>query len=87
MVAAILNAHKSYITSIAALPDSRRFVTSGADGTVNVWDVGVPNGGPVHTFDTGHEEMIWGVACSCDGRRIASCSDDGLVQIYSCDGP
>ncbi len=85
LVASIMNAHKSYILSIAALTDSRRFVTSSADKTVKVWDVSTPNSGAVHTFDTGHDDMIWDVSSSFDGRRCASCGDDGLIQIYSCD--
>jgi len=85
MVAAILNAHKGYILSIDVLPDSSRFITSSADRTVKVWDVGAPNSGPVHTFETGHDKMIWDVTCSLDGRRCVSCSDDGRLQVYSCE--
>jgi len=85
MVAAIHNAHKGYILSVDVLPDSKRFVTSSVDKTVKVWNVGTPNNGPVHTFDTGHENMIWDVSCSTDGRRCVSCSDDGFVQVYSCE--
>jgi len=87
MVAAIHNAHKGYILSVAVLPDSKRFVTSSADKTVKVWNVGTPNSGPVHTFDTGHEGMIWDISSSHDGhgRRCVSCSDDGFVQVYSCE--
>uniref|UniRef100_A0A7S3QB72 Anaphase-promoting complex subunit 4 WD40 domain-containing protein n=1 Tax=Chaetoceros debilis TaxID=122233 RepID=A0A7S3QB72_9STRA len=85
MVAAILNAHRGYILSICALPDEKRFVTSSADKTVKVWNVGMPNAGPVHTFDTGHDNMVWDVAGAVDGRKCASCGDDGLIQIYSCE--
>jgi|AntRauTorckE5430_2_1112549.scaffolds.fasta_scaffold10712_1 WD40 repeat protein len=85
MVAAIHNAHRGYILSVDVLPDSERFVTSSVDKTVKVWNVGTPNNGPVHSFDTGHENMIWDVSCSADGRRCVSCSDDGFVQVYSCE--
>ena len=85
MVAAIHNAHRGYILSVAVLPDSKRFVTSSADKTVKVWNVGTPNSGSMHTFDTGHEGMIWDVSSSHDGRRCVSCSDDGFVQVYSCE--
>jgi len=83
LVAAIHNAHRGYILSIAPLPDSKRFVTSSADKTVKVWNVGTPNSGPVHTFESGNESMVWDVSCSYDGRRCVSCCDDGCVQIYS----
>ena len=82
MVAAILNAHKSYILSISPLPDSKRFLTCSADKTMKVWDVSTPNNGPIHTF-TGHEKIVWNIATSVDGRRAASVGDDGLLQIYS----
>jgi WD40 repeat protein len=85
LVAAIHNAHKGYVLSIDVLPDSKRFITSSADRTVKVWNVGTPNVGPVHTFEAGNQSMIWDVSCSLDGRRCVSCSDDGCVQIYSCD--
>jgi WD40 repeat protein len=85
MVATILNAHKSYILSVDVLPDSKRFVTSSADKTVKVWNAGTPNSGPEHTFDTGHEDMVWGLSCSSDGRKCVSCGDEGLLQVYSCE--
>lgn len=84
LVAAILQAHRGYILSLSVLPDSKRFLTSSADRTVKIWDAGKPNNGPLHTFDGGHEDMIWNVSCASDGQRCASCSDDGYIQIYSC---
>lgn len=84
-VAAIHNAHKGYILSMDTLPDGKRFVTSSADRTVKVWNVGTPNVGPVHTFETGNQNMIWDASCSLDGRRCVSCSDDGCVSIFSCE--
>ncbi len=83
MVASILNAHKSYILSISVLPDSSRFMTSSADKTVKVWNVSNPNSGAVHIFEG--NDMIWDLSCSNDGRKCISCSDDGQIQIYSCE--
>jgi WD40 repeat protein len=84
LVAAILNAHRGYILSLSVLPDCKRFLTSSADRTVKIWNTGTPNNGPLHTFDGGHDDMIWKVSCAFDGKRCASCSDDGYLQIYSC---
>lgn len=84
MVAAILNAHTSYILSISSLPDSKRFLTCSADKTVKVWDISTPNSGPIHTF-TGHDKIIWSLSSSLDGKRCVSVGDDGLLQIYSTD--
>ena len=38
----------------------------------------------VHTFD-GHSDQVWGVSFNLTGTRLASCGDDGIIQIYSCD--
>jgi len=92
MVAAIHDAHKGYVLSMKAL-DSKRFITSGADATVKVWDVAKPNSGASHTFDTGHIGLIWGVCCSVnetnlnsnDGIKCVSAGDDGLLQFYACE--
>lgn len=84
LVAAILKAHGGYILSLTVLPDCKRFLTSSADRTVKIWNAGTPNNGPLHTFDGGHGDMIWNVSCASDGKRCASCSDDGYLQIYSC---
>jgi len=85
LVGSIFHAHKGFILSITTLSDSKRFVTSSVDKTVKVWDVASPYSGPLHTFDAGHVDMIWGVASSLDGRRCVSCGDDGLLQVYACE--
>eukprot|EP00562_Extubocellulus_spinifer_P028258 CAMPEP_0178653200 /NCGR_PEP_ID=MMETSP0698-20121128/23044_1 /TAXON_ID=265572 /ORGANISM="Extubocellulus spinifer, Strain CCMP396" /LENGTH=855 /DNA_ID=CAMNT_0020294933 /DNA_START=477 /DNA_END=3046 /DNA_ORIENTATION=- len=84
MVGSVLNAHTSYILDIAPLSDGKRFVSSGADGVVQVWDVGMLNSGPVHTFADGRGTgMVWAVAASSDGRRLATAHDNGVLVIYS----
>ena len=83
MVAAIHNAHKGYIISVNVFPDSKRFIS--VDKAVKVWNVGTPNNGPVYTFDTGHNNVIWDVSCSTDMLNCVSCSDDGFVRVYSCE--
>jgi WD40 repeat protein len=35
----VVNAHSSWILGVSTLADSRRFVTSGADGKIHVWQL------------------------------------------------
>ena len=59
-----------------------RFASSSSDKTIRVWDLGMRDS--VHTFD-GHDDQVWGISFNEDGSRLASCGDDGMIQIYSCD--
>ena len=84
LVGSVLNAHTSYVLDIAPLSDGKRFVTTGADGVVQVWDVSMLNSGPVHTFADGRGTgMVWAAAASSDGRRLATAHDNGMLVIYS----
>ncbi|KAG7343685.1 WD-40 repeat-containing serine/threonine protein kinase [Nitzschia inconspicua] len=49
----VTQAHASWIFQCVALPDSRRFVTTGADSKIHVWKVDELAKGPVHTFTSG----------------------------------
>ncbi len=35
-----LSGHKSYVNSVAWIPDGKRLATAGTDNTAKVWDVG-----------------------------------------------
>ena len=84
LVGAVLHAHSSYVLDLAPLPDGKRFASVGADGLVQVWDVGMLNSGAVHSFAEGKGAgMVWGVAVTPDGRRIASVHDNGMFVLYS----
>jgi tubulin-specific chaperone E len=47
-------AHTGWILALQALPDSRRFVSTGADAKIHVWQVDQLGQGPVHTFTSGN---------------------------------
>lgn len=77
----VLQAHKSWFLDICALPDSRRFVTVGADRTVHVWNVGQLYQ-PLHTFQTDHS--VYTVQRGPAGLpRLVTGSDTGWLQVYS----
>ena len=76
--------HRGAVNCTALSPDERRLVTTGADGTVRIWDT-----------ETGLELLLLGkhsvdgigVAFSPDGSRIASTGKDGTLRIWSVGPP
>lgn len=67
-------------TSVALSADCRTAVTAGgADQTIQVRDV--EHGTSVRTL-TGHDEIVWSVALSADGRTAVSCSGDRTVRVW-----
>ncbi|GKY99547.1 hypothetical protein MPSEU_000909000 [Mayamaea pseudoterrestris] len=78
----VMQAHKSWILNIATLPDSRRFVTCGADRKIHVWSVGQMHQA-VHTFQADAE--IWALARGPvqNSPRLVTGSENGHLQVYS----
>ena len=94
-----VQAHTSWIFSLAPLQDSRRFVSCGADRRLNVWNVGQMDL-PAYTYTT--DQTAWSIhATNSRNRRLeqgqphtainsakppsrlVSGSEDGSLQIYS----
>ncbi|WP_156751304.1 WD40 repeat domain-containing protein [Mycobacterium sp. 1245111.1] len=69
------------IRAIAFSPDARRIVSAGDDRVVRLRDL---DPGPEFraTQLAGHEAVVYGVAFSSDGQRIASGSADGTLHIW-----
>jgi WD40 repeat protein len=77
----VLQAHKSWFLDIAPLPDSRRFVTVGADRTLHVWNVGQLYQ-PLHTFQV--DQSVYSVQRGPAGLpRLVTGSDTGWLQVFS----
>lgn len=81
----VVNAHSSWILGIKALADSRRFVTSGADGKIHVWQLDTLYA-PTHTFHT--DQCNWTIALTQhkEPQRLVAGSDKGWIQVFSLDG-
>lgn len=92
----MVQAHASWILQVTALPDSRRWVTCGADRKIHVWKVDQMYQ-PVHTFDSDH--TVWTLAIQGRGEgtlveknktkaslRMAAGTDTGWIQVLSLDG-
>ncbi|CAE6540057.1 unnamed protein product [Rhizoctonia solani] len=70
------------IRSIAFLPNGN-IASGSSDGTVCIWDLSGPDGkltqGPIH----GHTEAIWSIACSPNGKYVASGSADQTIRFWN----
>src|SRR5205807_3640381 len=49
------------------------------DNTIKVWEV---SSGQCLTTLRGHRDWVWSVACSSDGRLLASGDVDGVVKLW-----
>jgi WD40 repeat protein len=75
-----MTSQAGWVSSVAFSPDGRRIVSAGgADGTVQLWDAatGQAAGEPMT-----HEDGVWRVAFSPDGRWIVSGGQDGTVRLW-----
>lgn len=78
----LLEGHEGRVTAVRYSPRGDLLATTGADGTVRLWDRATAeqrvvlrdNDGPVHA-----------VAFSSDGRRLAAAGADAMVRIYDAD--
>eukprot|EP00899_Mesostigma_viride_P007613 jgi/Mesvir1/16853/Mv15740-RA.3 len=65
--------------------DPNVLATASYDATVRLWDVA--SGASIKTFATGVKCVLYCVAWSSDGTRIASGSSDGKVFIFDANAP
>jgi len=67
------------VKCIAFSPDSRRALSAGLDGPVQLWDLA--SGKEVCRME-GHTMRVNSVAFSPDGHRAVSGSDDRTVRLW-----
>mmetsp|Transcript_22836 Transcript_22836/g.34624 ORF Transcript_22836/g.34624 Transcript_22836/m.34624 type:complete len:371 (+) Transcript_22836:14-1126(+) len=86
MVHHVVQAHATWITGVATLADSRRFVTSGGDKKIHVWQLDQMYA-PVHTFQSDGDVRSICTSNEQDQglQRLYSGSDSGLIQVFSMD--
>lgn len=71
-----------HIRSVVFSPDGTTLATTAGnqeDFSVRLWDV--PTGNPLGTLDE-HDDIVWGLAFSPDGKMLASASRDGTANVW-----
>jgi len=78
-----LNAHSSWVTSVAIAPSSQILASGSLDDTVRLWNL---QKGELLTTLTGHQKGINAIVISPDGRSLTSASDDYTLKIWNING-
>jgi WD40 repeat protein/serine/threonine protein kinase len=71
--------HRGPVRSVAYSPTGRWLATSGADGTIRLWESA---NGKLARILVGHNYGVDGVAWAADGRLLASRAYDGTVRLW-----
>ncbi len=71
------------INTTAFMPDSKRILSGGGDGTMRMWDIGM--GREEYALQVGGV-AIRDIAVSHDGRRALVACADGMVRLWDLDG-
>jgi hypothetical protein len=74
-----LHAHSSDVEFIGFSPDGVRMVTTSADGTAWIWDLGSARP-PLGLI--GHSDNVFMAAFSADGGRVVTASEDQTAKIW-----
>lgn len=75
-----LDAHGTYVTSVAISPDCKYVATSSADASVKVFDMKVFR--QVQLLK-GHEDWVWQAVWSSDSTMLVTASSDGLAKLWN----
>lgn len=72
-------AHQGRVVALACCPDGRRFVSTGEDGAVCLWEA--TTGKKVATYGGARAE-VRSLAVSADGERLAGVAADGTAHLW-----
>ena len=75
----VLEGHRSWVSGLKVLRDSKTLLSASADRTVRLWDLG--NRRLLRTF-RGSDDELWTADVSPDGHWLASGGKDGSVVLW-----
>ncbi|MDZ4781932.1 MAG: protein kinase [Planctomycetia bacterium] len=79
--------HASQIFATRFTPDSRMLITTSADATARLWQLGHPQEKIESVVLQGHRAPIRGLAVSRDGRRLVTYAADNTAGLWDLNAP
>jgi WD40 repeat protein len=74
--------HTRAVRAVVFLPDGRRALSAGDDGSLILWDI--VTGRALRSL-TSHQQAVWSVAISPDGHRALSAGADHTLKLWDVD--
>lgn len=82
-----LDAHQTWISSLAFHPSAPCLFTADYHGVVHCWDYQRTGAGPLWTIPAADRDNVRALAVTRDGRHLVSAGDDSVVKVWnSADG-
>ncbi len=73
--------HTGWVSTVNFDPTGR-FVVSGADDNLIIWDLNAPEDNPIYRVLVGHQGFVYGGDFSPDGRYVLSTASDTTVRLW-----
>ena len=77
-----LNAHKTWVSSLAFHPKAKRLFTADYQGVIHCWNYTAP-GKPVWTIPNADHDNVRALTLTPDGKYLISGSDDAVIKIWN----